>query len=181
MRDEPSATASGGGRAVDGDDACAVTLGSRPWSEVWIDGHKAGFTPLVDYPIDCGSHEVLFKSRDTEIEKRVAIAVSPGKTFKKIVDLATKDARSSGLVSASAHAPAPPTCVVTLGSRPSSEVWIDGNNVGVTPLANYEIPCGKHDVLFRSSDLDVERHETIALSRGKPVKKVVFLEPAKTE
>ena len=75
-------------RSNRGDDACAVTLGSRPWSEVWIDGRQAGFTPLVDYPIDCGPHDIVFKSSESHAEKRVPIVVTAGQSFKKTVDLA---------------------------------------------------------------------------------------------
>lgn len=147
----PSVTASG-------DDACAVTLGSRPWSEIWIDGRQAGFTPLIDYPVDCGPHEVVFKSAESHTEKRISIVVAAGQAFKKTVDLAPRSA-----------------CVVTLGSRPWSEVWIDGRRAGVTPLVEYQLACGKHEVLFRSNDAKVERREDIVVQNGQPLKKVVAL------
>ena len=147
-----------GSRTNRADDACAVTLGSRPWSEVWIDGRQAGFTPLIDYPVDCGTHDVVFKSSESHTEKRISIVVAAGQAFKKTVDLAPRSA-----------------CVVTLGSRPWSEVWIDGRRAGVTPLVEYQLACGKHEVLFRSNDAKVERREDIVVQNGQPLKKVVAL------
>ena len=65
--------------------ACRVTLGSRPWSEIWIDGHRAGTTPLVDYPIACGTHDVLFLSREANVQHRESLTIQS--TLKKVITL----------------------------------------------------------------------------------------------
>jgi serine/threonine protein kinase len=76
-----AAPAAGGG-------VCTVTLGSKPWSQVWIDGKDTGkVTPLVDYKVACGKHKVTFKNPEIPVEKSENIAVKAGEKFKKVVPL----------------------------------------------------------------------------------------------
>ena len=34
---------------------------ARPWAEVWVDGRRAGETPIGNLPLPIGEHEVLFR------------------------------------------------------------------------------------------------------------------------
>lgn len=71
-----------------GSEECTITLGSRPWSEVWIDGKSTGkVTPLVDYKISCGKHKITFKNPELKIERSDSITVRSGEKFKKIYPL----------------------------------------------------------------------------------------------
>jgi hypothetical protein len=79
----------GAGKAAGGD--CAVTLGSKPPSEVYIDGKKAGWTPLVEYKVGCGKHKVTFKNADIPIERTEPIIVKAGDKFKKVFSLVDTD------------------------------------------------------------------------------------------
>lgn len=38
-----------------------VSLNALPWAEVWIDGKKAGDTPIANLQVPLGSHEIVFK------------------------------------------------------------------------------------------------------------------------
>jgi hypothetical protein len=69
---------------------CSITIGSRPWSEVWIDGKNTNkHTPFADYKIACGRHKILFKRPDLEIERTETINVRPGEKFKQSFSLAS--------------------------------------------------------------------------------------------
>jgi serine/threonine-protein kinase len=152
--------------------ACAVSLGSIPWSDVWVDGQRAGFTPLTNFGVSCGAHEILFKSVERGLERRINLNVRPGEKVKRIVDLVEAKATIAP------PAPSPATaraCRLSLGSRPWSEVWIDGRRVGITPMVDLAVACGTHDVLFLSREANVQRRETISVAAGQPVKKVVTL------
>jgi hypothetical protein len=71
-----------------GGGTCSVTLGSKPWSQVWIDGKDTGkVTPLVDYKVACGKHKVTFKNPEIPVEKSESITVKSGEKFKKVVPL----------------------------------------------------------------------------------------------
>jgi serine/threonine protein kinase len=70
---------------------CSITLGSRPWSEVWIDGKNTNkHTPFADYKIDCGKHQVSFKRPDLQIDHPETISVRPGQKFKQSFTLQTE-------------------------------------------------------------------------------------------
>ncbi|HVR60710.1 MAG TPA: serine/threonine-protein kinase, partial [Polyangia bacterium] len=41
---------------------CVITVGSRPWAEVWIDGRNTTkHTPIADLRVPCGRHRLSFK------------------------------------------------------------------------------------------------------------------------
>jgi hypothetical protein len=156
--------------------SCAISLGSVPWSDVWVDGRRAGLTPLTNFVVRCGTHEILFTSVDRGLARRITLSVRPGETAKRIVELAaapTASEEAGGV--APGGAPEPGGCRLSLGSRPWSEIWIDGRRAGVTPLADLALACGRHDVLFLSRAANVERREAITLQAGQPLKKVVTL------
>jgi serine/threonine protein kinase len=76
----PAAAAAGG--------ACAVTIGAKPWAEVWIDGKNTQkLTPLVDYKIACGKHKITLKNPEVGAEKNETVTVKPGEKWKKIFQL----------------------------------------------------------------------------------------------
>jgi serine/threonine-protein kinase len=70
-------------------------------------------------------------------------------------------------------AAAPEPCTITVGSKPWAEVWIDGKNTGaLTPLVNYEVPCGLRELTLKNSDLSLERSESVTIKPGQRFKKV---------
>jgi hypothetical protein len=67
---------------------CSITIGSRPWSEVWIDGKNTNkHTPFADYKISCGKHKLVFKRPDLQIDRAEGITVLPGEKFKQSFSL----------------------------------------------------------------------------------------------
>jgi serine/threonine protein kinase len=67
-------------------------------------------------------------------------------------------------------------CIATISSKPWAEVSIDGKPTGkITPLVNYSLPCGRHRISFKNSDLMIERNESITLKAGQPFKKIFSL------
>ncbi len=58
-------------------------------------------------------------------------------------------------------------CSITVNSIPWSEVWIDGKNTSQhTPLVDFKVPCGKHKLSFKRTDMQIDHTENIAV-RGK--------------
>jgi serine/threonine protein kinase len=67
---------------------CTISIGARPWAEVWIDGRNTQkVTPLIDYKLPCGRHRVMVKNPELGIEKSEAITVKAGEKAKKIFQL----------------------------------------------------------------------------------------------
>jgi hypothetical protein len=76
--------------AVEGGD-CSITIGSRPWSEVWIDGkNTTKHTPFADYKVPCGKHKIGFKRPDLQIDHTETITVRAGEKFKQSYTLANE-------------------------------------------------------------------------------------------
>ena len=59
----------------------------------------------------------------------------------------------------------PPDGRVSINALPWAQVWIDGNLVGETPLANLTVAPGEHEITFRHPQLG-ERRETAIVKSG---------------
>lgn len=51
----------------------------------------------------------------------------------------------------------PPKGSISLNAVPWAEVWIDGDRVGETPIGNFAVTLGPHEVVFRHPDLGEQR------------------------
>jgi len=72
--------------------SCMASISSKPWAEVSIDGKPTGkVTPLVDYPIPCGTHRITFKNSELMIERNESVTLKPGRPFKKTFSLVEND------------------------------------------------------------------------------------------
>jgi hypothetical protein len=59
----------------------------------------------------------------------------------------------------------PPDGRLSINALPWAQVWIDGNPVGETPLANLSVPVGEHEITFRHPQFG-ERRETTVVQSG---------------
>jgi hypothetical protein len=48
----------------------AISINAVPWAEVWIDGQRAGETPIGNLPIAIGRHEVVFRHPELGEQRR---------------------------------------------------------------------------------------------------------------
>ena len=67
-------------------------------------------------------------------------------------------------------------CTITVGTRPWSEVWIDGKNTGRHTPYSESIPCGKHKLMFRRPDMNLTRNETVVIRPGEKFRQSYPLE-----
>ena len=67
---------------------CSVTIGSYPWSELWVDGADTGQqTPVVALPLACGPHRLELKRRDLKIAQVENVMLNEGREFKRHYEL----------------------------------------------------------------------------------------------
>ena len=67
---------------------CAITIGSYPWSELWVDGADTGQqTPVVGLPLPCGPHRLELKRRDLKIAQTENVVLNEGREFKRHYEL----------------------------------------------------------------------------------------------
>ncbi|WP_297489633.1 PEGA domain-containing protein [Thermococcus sp.] len=126
-----------------------LTVDSLPsGAEVYIDGRLVGTTPLKNYRIPVGIHEVVVK-KNAYVPAAYAVQIKANelKTLNVVL--------------------VPATGKLTVNSNPSgAEVYIDGKKVGTTPLRNYTIPEGIHEVAIRKAGY-AERAYAISIKYGE--------------
>jgi serine/threonine protein kinase len=81
----PVAAEDPGGAGSGGD--CAITVGTRPWSEIWIDGRNTGRHTPYSESISCGKHKLTFKRPDLNLARTENITVHSGEKFKQSFSL----------------------------------------------------------------------------------------------
>ena len=54
-----------------------------------------------------------------------------------------------------------PKGTIALNATPWADVWIDGENVGETPIGNLALSIGTHDIVFRNPDLGEQHHTAL--------------------
>jgi len=80
-----------------------------------------------------------------------------------------------------AEAPASTECAIRLGTKPWTEVWIDGRNTNSHTPYSEAIPCGSHEITFKRDDLGLTKSMTITLKDGETVKRSLVLQEEETE
>jgi eukaryotic-like serine/threonine-protein kinase len=68
--------------------SCSLTIGSRPWAEVWVDGRNTGkLTPLVGHKVSCGRRRIRLWNPELNLEKTEIVVLRSGEPFKRIFQL----------------------------------------------------------------------------------------------
>jgi hypothetical protein len=62
-----------------------------------------------------------------------------------------------------------PTGLLSINAQPWAEVWVDGERIGETPIANLAARLGSHEVVFRHPQLG-ERRQTILVTLHQPAR-----------
>ena len=84
----PAAISEPAAKSVAAGGACTITVGTYPWSDLWIDGADTGQqTPAVGVPVTCGSHRLEFKRRDLRIDQIETVTVIQGREFRRQYEL----------------------------------------------------------------------------------------------
>jgi hypothetical protein len=100
----------------------------------------------ADGPIvaSAGVHQLDFINTSIGFRSRQAVTIKAGEIIPLKVE--------------------PPDGRVSINAQPWAQVWIDGNLVGETPLANLTVSAGEHEIVFRHPQLGERRETTIVKS-----------------
>jgi hypothetical protein len=96
-----------------------------------------------------GEHEIEISSEALGFRTSRKVTIASGKTTSTDVEL--------------------PTGLLSLNALPWAEVWVDGERVGDTPIANLSRRIGTHQVVFRHPQLG-ERTETVVVTLRQPTR-----------
>jgi hypothetical protein len=67
----------------------AMAINAIPWAEVFVDNTRVGETPIGNFAVPIGAHEVIFRHPELG-ERRMSVTVSVGEPVKVGVDLRSK-------------------------------------------------------------------------------------------
>jgi hypothetical protein len=81
--DDSSSSSRSGGDDDSGGGDCTITVGTRPWSEVWIDGKNTGRHTPYSESIPCGKHKLAFKRPDMNLLRNESVNIKPGEKFRQ--------------------------------------------------------------------------------------------------
>src|SRR5437762_1570139 len=72
--------------------------------------------------------------------------------------------------------PSLPDGVLHVNAQPWANVWVDGQRVGETPLANVKVALGQHEIRFRHPSLG-EQVRQVVVSAAEPARVSVNMKP----
>lgn len=93
--------------------------------------------------LPAGSHELEFVGDELGFRARRTVTVSPAQATNVTISL--------------------PQAAVNVNAVPWADVWIDGKEIGQTPIANLMLPIGAHQIVFRHPQFG-EKQATVNVS-----------------
>ena len=72
--------------------------------------------------------------------------------------------------------PSIPSGVLHVNAQPWANVWVDGEPVGETPLANVNVSVGRHEIRFRHPSFG-EQVRQVVVSTTEPARVSVNMKP----
>ncbi|PYR51654.1 MAG: hypothetical protein DMF89_05110 [Acidobacteria bacterium] len=116
---------------------------------VYEGSHQIGTTGADRLMMSAGRHDLELGSELLEFKTKVTVQVTPG----QVTNLTLKIPNGS----------------LSVNAAPWADVTVDGESVGVTPLANLSLPIGAHDVVWRHPELG-ERRRTVMVTASSPTR-----------
>jgi hypothetical protein len=113
------------------------------------DDQIIGTTRAARLMLPAGNHNLVLANTALEFQTTMAVRVEGGKTLKRPVPL--------------------PNGSLSVNAVPWANVWVDGADIGTTPLANLSLPIGTHEIVWRHPQLG-ERRRTISITAKTPTR-----------
>jgi hypothetical protein len=112
-------------------------------------GQLIGTTEAEKLMLPAGDHDIDIVNEPLGFQVSRRITVAPGKIATAVVDL--------------------PQGTLSINALPWAEVWLDGERIGETPIANLNARLGQHEVVFRHPQLG-ERRENVTVTLRQPAR-----------
>jgi hypothetical protein len=120
-----------------------ITLATPLSLRILENGQVVGTSDAARVMLTAGSHDLEFLNEETGFRADRRIAVTAGKSAAVRIDV--------------------PNGRISINAVPWADVWVDAQHVGETPIGNFAVPIGSHEVIFRHPDLG-ERRERITVN-----------------
>jgi hypothetical protein len=127
---------------------------------VMVDGEAVGLTPL-DLTVGSSMRTISVVSAASSPVAAAGLPIDPALSVRVP---ALSSTPAANLATAGAVPPVPGGRV-SINAVPWAQVWIDGKQVGETPIAHFPMSAGEHEVIFRHPELG-EHRETLVVQSG---------------
>jgi hypothetical protein len=101
--------------------------------EIYEDSQLLGTSATERIMVSAGRHELTIVNEAVAYRIVRSVVVTPGKVSPIKIEW--------------------PKGSMALNAQPWAEVWVDGERVGETPIGNYSVSIGNHEVIFRHPEL----------------------------
>ena len=124
-----------------------ISVFSEPWSYVYVDGVLIGRSPKLEYPVVPGEHTMTFRcgTCSEPREESVSFHVAAGETWTHSVMEFEGEEPAEPIEPAEVVG----TSYLTLSAAPPADILLDGKRVGSTPMKDYAIASGEHELKLR--------------------------------
>ena len=96
-----------------------------------------------------GRHDLRLVNKELGFETTRAVQVAPGRTSTVQIDI--------------------PNGALFVNAVPWAEVFVDGSKIGDTPIADFKLPVGSHEIVLRNPRF-AEQRRTVVVSLKVPVR-----------
>jgi hypothetical protein len=117
--------------------------------ELRENGKLIGTTETEQLMLSAGTHDIEIVNEAVGYRSSRQVEVASGKTTKVSVEL--------------------PFGAININAQPWAEVWIAGERIGETPIANLSRRVGSYEIVFRHPQLG-ERRENVLVTLRQPVR-----------
>lgn len=154
-----------------------LTVQSVPSAEVWIDGDAVGETPIRAYELSAGPHRVMLLDPEGGATDERTVEITEGETHRLMVQLGGERAPSPR--AERRDLPGDPTTRGTLAvnTRPWSQVYVDGELIGMTPQMSISLAAGRHVVTCVNDTFRIRESREVVITAGETERLILTLTP----
>jgi hypothetical protein len=117
--------------------------------KLYEEGRLIGTTGGDRITLSAGRHDLEAANESLEFKTKVAVQVRSGQVSNLTLKI--------------------PNGSLSVNAAPWATVMVDGDDVGVTPLANLSLPIGNHDIVWKHPELG-ERRRTVTVTASSPTR-----------
>jgi hypothetical protein len=128
-----------------------LTVKSPVMVEIREGGRMIGSSDTDKIMVTAGRHDVDLVNETLGYTVTRSIQVPPGKVASVTLEM--------------------PNGRINLNATPWAEVWIDGRRIGETPIGNFSLKIGPHEVVFRHPQFG-EKKQAVTVTQHAPVRLV---------
>lgn len=129
-----------------------LTVVTTPWTRVEVDGEEVGNTPVTGHEVKAGQHQVTLVNESYSISLSMSITVKDGEEKKISHSFEIETTKGDGRLSVT--------------TTPWTEVYVDGEFLGNTPIQGHRLDPGKHTIKLVNEGLGISEKLSVTIEDG---------------